>query len=285
MGQVEKRSQKKQRVKLINKAFFMDKMTWKINQTAKAKLKNPVLIEGLPGMGNVGKIAVDFLIDTLKAKKIFEITSYQMPHCVFVNENNLVELPEIEVYYKNIGGRTLLFLAGDIQPLNEQSCYEFCHALLDTIKQNKINEIITLGGIGLPKIPKTPKVYCTGNSKKVIQRYEKSKMVNTQIHGVVGPIIGVSGLLTGMAQKWDIPAVSLLAETFGHPNYLGVTGAKQILKILNKRFNIKVNINSLDEQFEEMREDMPEMPAKKLTKLPKIIKNKDMLNKDLDYIG
>ena len=162
-------------------------MNWQIKQIAKVKMKDPILIEGLPGMGNVGKIAVDFLIDSLKAKKLYEITSYQLPHCVFVNEENLVELPEIEIYYKNIGGRTLLFLAGDIQPLNEQSCYEFCHTLLDTVKENNVDEIVTLGGIALPKIPKSPKVYCTGNSKKLIQRYEKSRMVNTNIHGVVGP--------------------------------------------------------------------------------------------------
>ncbi|MEK6812859.1 MAG: PAC2 family protein, partial [Nanoarchaeota archaeon] len=106
-------------------------MAWQINQVAKVTIKNPVLIEGLPGVGNVGKIVVDFLIDSLGAKKLFEITSSQLPHCVFVNEENMVELPEIEVYYKNIGNRTLLFLAGDIQPINEQSCYEFCHAVLD----------------------------------------------------------------------------------------------------------------------------------------------------------
>ena len=28
-------------------------------------IRNPVLIEGLPGIGNVGKIVVDFLIDQL----------------------------------------------------------------------------------------------------------------------------------------------------------------------------------------------------------------------------
>jgi len=29
------------------------------------KLKNPILIEGLPGIGNVGKIAIDYIIDNL----------------------------------------------------------------------------------------------------------------------------------------------------------------------------------------------------------------------------
>ncbi|MEM4055454.1 MAG: PAC2 family protein, partial [Thermoplasmatales archaeon] len=34
------------------------------------KLKNSVLLVGLPGIGNVGKISADFLIENLKAKKL-----------------------------------------------------------------------------------------------------------------------------------------------------------------------------------------------------------------------
>ena len=74
---------------------------WRIDQTGKApKLSNPILIEGLPGIGNVGKVAIDFLIDEIKAVKLYEITSYTFPHSVFVNEDNLVELPVIEIFYK-----------------------------------------------------------------------------------------------------------------------------------------------------------------------------------------
>ena len=64
------------------------------------KLKRPIFIEGLPGIGNVGKVVVDFLIDELKAKKLFDITSDTFPHSVFVTENNLIDLPKISIYYK-----------------------------------------------------------------------------------------------------------------------------------------------------------------------------------------
>ena len=43
-------------------------MTFKIKKISRPKLKNPILIEGLPGMGNVGKIAVDFMIENLKTR-------------------------------------------------------------------------------------------------------------------------------------------------------------------------------------------------------------------------
>ena len=253
-------------------------MTWKIKQLAKAKILNPVLIEGLPGMGNVGKIAVDYLIDTLKAKKLFEMTSYQLPHCVFVNVDNLVELPEIEVYYKNFKDKTLLFLAGDIQPLNEESCYDFCHTLLDNFEKGKGKEIITLGGVALPKAPMNPKVYATGNSKKILDKYYKSKMITKGLNQIVGPIVGVSGLLTGLAGKRNIPAVALLAETYAHPNYLDIKGAKEILKVLSKQFNLKLNLKDLTEEID----DGEEIDSRRAVK--KIIKKKLSANKNLNYI-
>ncbi|HLD13072.1 MAG TPA: PAC2 family protein [Candidatus Nanoarchaeia archaeon] len=258
-------------------------MSWKFEQLSNPVLKKPILIEGLPGMGNVGKIAVDFLIDALGAKKLFEITSYQLPHCVFVNDENMVELPEIEVYYKNVGDRTLLFLAGDIQPINEQSCYEFCHAILDQFQKRKVQEIITLGGIALPKVPQNPKVFCAGNSKKLLRRYEKSRLVHMNTSSVVGPIMGVSGLLTGLAGKRNIPAVSLLAETFAHPNYVGVDGAKELLRVLCKQLSIKVDIARLDEEFKDIPQDMGIKP--KHMKLKKeVVEPKDVEERQ-DYFG
>ena len=49
------------------------KQMWEVTQEIKTvpRLNKPVFIEGLPGIGNVGKIAVDFLIEELGAKKIY----------------------------------------------------------------------------------------------------------------------------------------------------------------------------------------------------------------------
>jgi len=213
-------------------------MTWKVRRIHKIKISNPILIEGLPGMGSVGKIAVDFMIESLKAKKVFEIYSYASPPSVFVNEDNLVELPTIEIYYKKLGKNSLLFLTGDMQPFDEESCYEFCEEVLDMFQKFKGREIITLGGVGLQKIPKKPKVYCTGNTKSIIPKYAIGNVSN-KLYGVVGPIMGVSGLLLGLAGQRKISAVTLLAETVGDPHHLGIKEAREILKTL------EVNLDSI----------------------------------------
>ncbi|HLC57554.1 MAG TPA: PAC2 family protein [Candidatus Nanoarchaeia archaeon] len=218
---------------------------------SKPAISKAIVIEGLPGIGNVGKIAVDFIIESINAKKIVSIYSQSFPHSVFVNENNLIDLPAISIYHKRLHNQDFLFIAGDVQPLDEKSCHEFCNALLDYLEKLKTREIITLGGIGLPKIPKQPKVYITGNDKKLISKYSLTG-VEKNIFGVVGPIIGVSGLLAGLASKRAIPSVILLAQTFGHPTYMGIKGSRELIKLLSKSFSFKVNLNALDKEISEL---------------------------------
>lgn len=258
-------------------------MTWKIKQISKPKISNPILIEGLPGMGNVGKISVDFMIESLKAKKILEIYSYSFPHSVFVNEENLVELPVIEVYHKKIKNKDLLLLAGDIQPLDEESCYEFCEQILDVFQRFKGREIVTIGGIGLHKIPKNPRVYCTANTKNIISKY-KTDGVSNELFGMIGPIVGVSGLLVGLAGQRRISAVSLLAETYGHPTYLGIKGAREILKSLSKSLNLDLDLKKLDKEVSSIEKDI-KIKDKQFRKVAREIQKSSVNGRDVNYIG
>jgi len=233
--------------------------TWKIDAVAKLpNLNKPILVEGLPGIGNVGKVAVDFLIDELKAVKAYEITSYSFPHSVFVNEKNLVELPTVEIFYKKFNNpkkKDLVFLGGDVQPTDEQSSYEFSDKMLDLFEKWHGSDVITLGGIGLGEVPRQPQVYCTANEPGIIKRYKNAK-VNEKLYGVVGPIVGVSGLLLGLAKRRNIPAIAFLAETYGHPMYLGIKGAREILLMLDSYFGLKINIKRLDREIKDIEKDV-----------------------------
>jgi uncharacterized protein len=253
---------------------------WAIeNLSKKSDLKDAILIAGLPGIGNVGKIVTDFLIEELKAEKICEFSSYHMPPSVFVNPENITVMPKIVLYYKAVKKTKLLILTGDTQPIDEVGCYGFCDTLLDFFTENKGKEIITLGGIGLNQIPKEPKVYCTGNDKEIVARYMKGTSMSTKVYGVVGPIIGVSGLLLGLSEKRKIKAVSLLSETFGHPMYLGLKGARELLRLLDKKFTLKIQLKNLEKEINKMESKMK--VSDELGKVGKKAKDKG----DVSYIG
>lgn len=248
-------------------------MSWHAIALAKGTFKDALLVEGLPGIGNVGKVTTDFIIDQLKAKRVYEFRGTAIPHSVFVNEKSLVELPRIELFHANVAGRDLLFLAGDVQPISEEACYEFCETVLDVLEKLNCTDIIALGGIGLKQIPKHPKAYCTGTDKKYVQTFSKATGVTDKLYGVVGPIVGVSGVIVGLAGRRKIPAIALLAETYAHPMYLGVKGARELLKILNKHLKLKLDLDKLDKEIAELEDEMlvagKELPMRKFRGLPK----------------
>ncbi|MCK4670012.1 MAG: PAC2 family protein [Nanoarchaeota archaeon] len=254
---------------------------WKFNKVGTVpKMKNTVFIEGLPGIGNVGKIALDFIVESKNAKKVYEITSYDLPHTVFIKEDNLVELPKLMLYHAKLGKQDFIFLSGDVQPVSEYSCYDFCENLLDILEKFNVKQIITLGGIGLGKLPKRPTVFATGNNKKVLKDMKKkNKDINIHPYGVIGPVVGVTGLLTGLAGKRKIPAVALLAETFAHPMYLGMKGSRGILNILNKQYSLKLSMKDLDKEISDIEYELI-MKTKDL-----IGTAKGMKDKSLRYIG
>ncbi|MBS3112529.1 PAC2 family protein [Candidatus Woesearchaeota archaeon] len=258
-------------------------MVWKIeNINQNIKISNPIFIGGLPGIGNVGKITIDFMISELKADKVAEFTSDYLPYSVFVNEDNLIEIPKIVLYHKKIKNQEFLFLTGDAQPIDEPSTYQLCYKILEFIEKHHCKEMICLGGIGLQSEPKNPKVYCTANNKKIIARYKKEIKLNNNISGLVGPIIGLSGLLPGLAGRRNIDAMILLAETFAHPLYVGIKGAKEIVKLLNQKFNFKIDIKKLEKDIKDIEQSVKKR-SEDINAVSKTLK--DIRTKEIKYIG
>ncbi|MBI2669384.1 PAC2 family protein [Candidatus Woesearchaeota archaeon] len=232
-------------------------MTWQTTIEAKLpKLHSPLLLEGLPGIGNVGKIVTDFLVEELKAQKLYSFFSYSFPHSVFVNEKDLVDMPKLEIYHASLKKHDLLILTGDIQPIDEESCYSFCEEILNIAKQFDCHEVITTGGIGLQHVPEKPQVYCTSNDPQLLNQYIKDFPVQKSIYGVVGPIVGVSGVLIGLAKRRNIKGIALLAETFGHPMYLGIKGAQEILAIIEKKVGQNLNLKQMSKEIIELEKDV-----------------------------
>lgn len=255
---------------------------WKITTIKKVKLNKPVLIAGLPGIGNVGKIAVDIMVDQLKTDKIVSFFSYCLPNSVFVQEDNMVDLPRIELKHKRKGKSDFLFLVGDVQPMKEEDSYSLAYAVLEAAMKLGCKEIITLGGIGLQEPPKKPRIFCTGNDKKFIEEFVKLG-ANNKLHGIVGPIMGISGLLLGLGKEKKISAVCLLAETYAHPMHLGLREAKELMMILDKKYKIGLDMGKVEKDITKLEKDL--RPVLKQQEMLEEEKMGGSGHQDTSYIG
>jgi hypothetical protein len=217
----------------------------------KPKLKKPILVEGLPGVGNVARIAVDYLINRLKAKHFLNVYSKHFPNSVFINEKKIIELPKTEFYhYKNKKGNDLILMVGDVQPGEEFASYSFSQSIIDISKQLGVTQLITLGGITARASTKNPPVYGACSSEKFIPSLKKAGVKFDRQGAVI--IVGAAGLLVGLGKLAGIEGFSLLAETGAEPNQIGLAAANSILEILIKYLKLNVSLKDFDKQIAQM---------------------------------
>jgi hypothetical protein len=243
----------------------------------KPKLKNPILIEGLPGIGNVGKLAVEHLIDVMHATKFAELYSKDFPPQVFINPDGTVKLVNNEFYYwkaKTRKQRDIVLLTGDYQGLSSQGQYELAESILDIIQSLGVKQMYTLGGYGLGREIREPKVLFATTDKHLVKEMKKYGAVFKK-NEPGGGIIGASGLLLGLGKLRGMTGTCFMGET---PGYLvDPKSAKAVLKVLTKAVNVEIDLSRLEEKAREI-----EYIAQQLNEMETMAKEKP---DDIRYIG
>jgi len=208
---------------------------------AKPHLKNPILVEGLPGIGLVANIAVAFLIKKLEAKVLGEIRSDAFPEVSVVEEGGTVKSPFCRLYYytgKKRGERDLILLYGNTQALTRRGQYELCNTILEVSEKFGCKYVITLGGYRPGKKVKRPNLYYAASDPETAKT---AASLGAKI--LSGQIYGVAGLLIGLAALRGMQGFCLLAETSG--DQLDVAAAREVLRALSGILGRKLDLEEL----------------------------------------
>ncbi len=212
------------------------------------RLKEPILVEGLPGVGNVGKLAAEHLIDEIKAKKFAEIYSNDFPPQVLIDDNGVIKLVRNELYYWK-GDKHLIILVGDYQGLSSRGQYMLAEAVLDIAQQFGTKMIYTLGGYGTGMDVEKPKVTGAATDKQLVKELKKYGVNFKDEPG--GGIIGASGLLLGLGKLRGMRGACLMGETSGY--IVDPNSAREVMKVLVKILGIDISLAKLDEKADEVK--------------------------------
>jgi len=222
------------------------------------KLRDPVLIEGLPGIGLVGKLAADHLIQELKAEKFAELYSPHFMHQAIIRKNSVLDLMKNEFYYADGGERDLIILTGDQQvaPTDSPGHFEVVGKILDFTMDLGVREIITMGGFQVPELEGEPKVMAAITDESLRDHYVK-KLEGCPVSVVWrddegGAIVGAAGLLLGMGKLRGMFGISLLGESLGY--IVDPKAAKAVLSAVAAILDIEVDMAALDERAKETEE-------------------------------
>ncbi|MGB9853366.1 MAG: proteasome assembly chaperone family protein [Candidatus Bathyarchaeales archaeon] len=252
-----------------------------IKELTKVELKNPIMVEGLPGLGLVGKIAIRYLVKQLKGQKFAYLYSPHFPYFVLVNKKGNVRLLRGTFYFwKNEKGENdLILFTGDSQAQTIEGQYEISNRILDLAEQYNVKLIITIGGYRMETKDK-PKVIAAATSQNLRDHALKA---NAVISHMGSPIVGTAGLILGLAPFRKIEALCLLGETRGYlPD---PKAAKSVLEVLLKILNIDVDLSGLDGEIakaESMVDRLQKIEEKRASQAEEIRRGED---KKITYIS
>jgi len=220
-------------------------MVCEVQMYEKPALTDPVLIEGLPGIGFVANISALHLIQDLKAKLFAEIRSSFFQDLAMTAEDGKTHFPINELYYHKgrDGERDLIILYGNTQALTTVGQYELCGRILDVAEQLGCRYIMTLGGLKREEKVEKPGLYCAASDRETLQ-----DALNLGAKIIGGRIFGVAGLLVGLGRLRDMRGFCLLAETPGL--YPDAVAAREALKAVCGMLHLEVNLSRLNRAAE-----------------------------------
>jgi len=222
-------------------------MVCSIDISEKPVLNDPILIEGLPGIGFVANIAALHLIKELKATRFVQIFSSSFQDFAITTGDGTARTPINELYYaKRDGERDLIIWFGNTQALTTVGQYELVGKVLDIAQQFGCRFVISIGGFKKDEAQPVPGIYSTATDMETMQQ---ALDLGTKV--MVGHVFGIAGLSVGMARIRDMKGFSLLIDTPGmNPD---VNAARYALLTLGKYLYLEIDLSGLEDSGEEIK--------------------------------
>ena len=219
-----------------------------IDRVADPSLDDPVLIEGLPGVGHVGKLAAEHLLEEFDAELVRRIHSEHFPPRVTV-EDGRTRLACAEVHAIEGTEHDCLVLTGDHQAGDGPGHYRLTETILDVAAAFDTRRIYALGGVPTGELVDDPDVVGAATTDDRVAELE-SIGVQFRENEPAGGIVGVSGLLLGLGERRGFDAACLMGETSGY--LVDPNSARAVLETLEAAVPFDVGYDALTERAEEM---------------------------------
>ncbi len=223
------------------------------------KSKNPLVIGGFPGIGLVGNIACQHIIEELGMKYMGSIDSRYFPPLA-VLFNGIVYMP-VRIYES--AKKEIVVIISDI-PIHPTASYDLSKVLADWMQAINAKNVISIAGIATATGER--RVFGGATNAELLEKIKDKTEVFQ-----VGTISGISGSIMTESYLRGLPAVSLLGETPG-PNP-DPRAAVEVIKVLNNIFGLEIDTEKLLSQVEQIELELSKLAEQvKTTEMPPIPK-------------
>jgi hypothetical protein len=209
-----------------------------LRELSKPSFENPILVQGLPGFGNVGRIAAHLLTKFAGVKPFAELYSPSFPDYVSITSKGICHLPRYDFYHAPMEKNDLIVMTGETQPSFDDvlAHYDVCGEILSFAEKLGCRFIITMGGV--PIAEEKAQVYVAATNPRLAAEFmQKGAAIYSK-----GRIVGGTGLTLALAKERGLEGVCLLGATTGFKADRGA--GYQVFKFLMKALGKEIKDGS-----------------------------------------
>ncbi len=209
------------------------------------KPKRPTIIEGFPGVGFVGTIATEFMLNHLGAKSIGYLFNPELPPIAILHGKETRRL--LEIFHDPKENIVFIHAISGTKGLE----WEVAGSIVELAKLLNAKQIISLEGVISPDNTETSRIFVKSNDHKSERELLKLGAERLE-HGAV---TGVTGAL--LLSGGNVNSTFLFAET--HSQMPDSRAAAELIRILDAYLGLKVDPKPLIKQAEDFENKIKEM--------------------------
>jgi uncharacterized protein len=201
--------------------------------------KNPVILEGFPGIGLVGNIVATQIASELKMKQIGTIESRLFPPITVLYEG-IVHAP-VRIYEDT--QNEFIVVLSDIL-IHPMTAYDIGKAITSWAQSLNARLNIPIAGIATMREQRTVFAAATGAEQLNLVKDKTETLVTGSISGIAGSLMNESYIS-------KLPALCLLGETQGPTP--DPRAAARVIDVINDLLKLNISTQKLVEDAEQVQ--------------------------------
>lgn len=220
-----------------------------VSYDSRPALRRPILIEGLPGVGNIGKIAADLMAKMLGAVRFARVYSDDLPPQVLIDREGLADAARCELWCAQLGDRDVVFVLGDFQGTTPAGQYDLTEYVFRMILPHDPSLIVTLGGYGTGSLSPAPRILGAVSDLSLKPEMEAAG-IGFYPGEPQGGIVGAAAMFLAFGGIYGIPSMCIMGETSGY--IIDPRSARNVVNALALFLQTDIDTSELAEAAEQV---------------------------------
>ena len=192
----------------------------------------------LPGVGNIGKAAIDALNSTNEAQEVARLHHTALPPLATLDEDGLLSPPHLSVkMIQYSDSDCLITITGTSQPLEPNNQGLMAREILDLLKHNQLSELVVLAGMVDDAARKEIFIVPSSSAYRVDL---ESRGANVRRDEPSSGAIGMAALLSSLGPVYGINSACAIATTIGSSG--DIIASQNLLTSIDQWFGLNLVI-------------------------------------------